>query len=98
MGKDTSGCLAGKASQASLLGDGGGQGLEEKAAWPALSQLRSGQKHRAKGKRGTRNLDWGFNGKRYVITQDLSDVINYINYYPAPKFLTFLQAFNRTAS
>lgn len=51
-----------------------------------------------RGKKGTRNLDWGFNGKRYEITQDLSDVINYINYYPAPVFLTFLQAFNRTAS
>ena len=75
-----------------------GAGTGRKAAWPALSQLRSGQKHRAEGKKGTRNLDWGFNGKRYEITQDLSDVINYINYYPAPEFLTFLQAFNRTAS
>lgn len=85
-------------SWASLPGDGAGQGLEEKAAWQALSYLRSAQKHPAEGKRGTRNLDWGFNGKRYAIIRDLSDIINYINYYSAPEFLTFLQAFNRTLS
>lgn len=97
MGKDTSGRLAGKASRASLLGDGGGQGLEEKQ--PGQHSANCGRA-RNTGPRGRKvqGIWIGVNGKRYEITQDLSDVINYINYYPAPEFLTFLQAFNRTAS
>lgn len=54
-----------------------GRDSKGRAAWQALCQLWSFKNKGQGRKRGTRNLDVGFNGKLYAIIWDINYVINY---------------------
>lgn len=57
-----------------------GRDEKRQTGWQALHLLWTIKTKRQSRKRGTRNLELGFNGKLYAMIWDVNHIINYINY------------------